>query len=52
MSAVRENPYGFLYELPMLIEGLNGATEELITAWFVPRNDETPRLVSVYVNRP
>lgn len=36
VAAVRESPYGFLYELPMLLEGLNGATEEVITAWFVP----------------
>ncbi len=52
VSAVRESPYGFLYEVPMLIEGLNGATEEVITAWFLPREGDRPRLTSAYVNKP
>lgn len=52
VSAVRESAYGFLYEVPMLVEGLNGATEEVITAWFVQGPMGAPRLVSAYVNRP
>ncbi len=52
VSAVRESPYGFLYDLPMLLEGRNGATEEVITAWFVSKHQAAPRLVSAYVNTP
>lgn len=52
VSVVRENPYGFVYEVPMLIEGLNGATKEVITAWFVSTEGAGPRLASAYVNTP
>jgi hypothetical protein len=36
----------------MLIEGLNGETHEVVTAWIVPEDDETPRLTTAYVNVP
>ena len=52
VTAVRENPYGFVYEVPMLIEGLNGATEEVITAWFLRKESDIPRLTTTYVNKP
>jgi hypothetical protein len=52
VSAVRESAYGFLYEVPMLVEGLNGATAEVITAWFLKKESDVPRLVSTYVNTP
>lgn len=52
VSAVRESAYGFLYEVPMLVEGLNGATREVVTAWFVAKDEGVPRLASAYVNTP
>jgi hypothetical protein len=43
---------GTQYGVPMLIDGLNGETHEIITAWNVDREGDPPRLITVYVNVP
>jgi hypothetical protein len=45
------HPHGTIYTVPMPIEGLNGATHQIITAWIV-EPAEPPRLTSVYVDIP
>ena len=52
VATVRVTSFGTLYEVPMLIEGLNGETHEVTTAWFVANDDDRPKLVSTYVNVP
>ena len=52
VATVRVISWGTLYEVPILIEGLNGATHEVTTAWIVAPDDERPKLVSTYVNVP
>jgi hypothetical protein len=44
--------FGVRYGVPMLIEGLNGETHEIITAWIVDREDDPPRFITAYVNVP
>jgi hypothetical protein len=52
VTDVRSTRYGFLYEVPMLVEGLNGETHEVVTAWIIYEGDEIPRLTTAYVNVP
>jgi hypothetical protein len=52
VSSIQPNPFGFLYKVPMVMEGLNGQTHEVITAWFVAEEGDPPRLASAYVNIP
>lgn len=52
VTSVRETAHGFLYEVPVEVEGLNGASVEVLTAWLRPGRDAPPQLVSAYVNRP
>jgi hypothetical protein len=52
VGEVRSKGYGFLYGVPMLIEGLNGETHEVVTAWIIDENDAIPRLTTAYVNVP
>lgn len=52
VATVRVISWGTLYEVPLLIEGLNGQTHEVTTAWIVEREDDPPKLVSAYVNVP
>jgi hypothetical protein len=47
-SVAAAAPWGFLYEVVVMIDGLNGATHPVITAWMV-EGDGAPRLVSAYV---
>jgi len=46
------NSYGVLYEVPILVQGLNGASHEVITAWIVEGEIPVPRLTTAYVNVP
>jgi hypothetical protein len=54
VSGIRtQGPYGYLYTVPILLEGLNGATHTVITAWIHhPAADAPPRLISAYVDIP
>jgi hypothetical protein len=52
VSAVFQDLWGFRYTVPILLEGLNGATHEVITAWIVEGDDAPPRLTSTHVNIP
>ena len=52
IGSVSVSPFGSLYEVPILIEGLNGQTHEIITAWIVAEDGDRPRLTSAYVNIP
>lgn len=50
----RRTTFGFLYGVPILVEGLNGETHEVVTAWIVDEeeDDGAPRLTTAYVNVP
>jgi hypothetical protein len=52
VATVRVTTFGTLYEVPILMEGLNGETHEVTTAWFVANDEDPPKLVSTYVNVP
>jgi hypothetical protein len=52
VSNVQIKSYGVLYEVPILIQGLNGASHEVITAWIVEGPNPIPRLTTAYVNVP
>ena len=52
VSNVQVSSYGVLYEVPILIQGLNGASHEVITAWIVEGKIPAPRLTNAYVNVP
>ena len=52
VSEVRAGRYGLRYSVPLLVEGLNGETHEVITGWIVEQEDAPPRLTTAYVNVP
>jgi hypothetical protein len=52
VSEVRTGRYGLRYSVPMLIEGLNGQTHEVITGWILEEEGAPPRLTTAYVNVP
>lgn len=52
VATVRVRTFGTLYDVPILVEGLNGQTHEVTTAWIVIPDDDRPKLVSTYVNVP
>lgn len=52
VSEVRAGQFGMRYSVPILVEGLNGQTHEVITAWIVEIDDARPRLTTAYVNVP
>lgn len=44
---------GYLYAVPILLEGRNGAAHGVMTAWiYDPAVAEPPRLVTTYVDLP
>jgi hypothetical protein len=47
----RITPFGVLYDVVVLIDGLNGATLPVATVWIVQGN-RPPRLVSTWVDIP
>lgn len=47
----RITPFGVLYEVTMLVDGLNGATAPVAAIWMVA-DDRPPRLVSTWVDLP
>ena len=44
-------PFGIVYEVIVMIDGLNGRTAAVVTTWIVA-NDATPRLTSAWVDIP
>jgi hypothetical protein len=52
VSNVQVKAYGVLYEVPIPVEGLNGASHEVITGWIVAGENPAPRLTTAYVNVP
>jgi hypothetical protein len=52
VSEVRSGRYGLRYSVPILIEGLNGQTHEVITGWIIEEEGGPPRLTTAYVNVP
>jgi filamentous hemagglutinin len=51
VRATRITPFGVVYDVVVLIDGLNGATAPVATIWIV-ESDRPPRLVSTWVDIP
>ncbi len=47
----RITPFGVLYEVVVLVDGLNGATAPVAAIWII-EEDRPPRLVSTWVDIP
>lgn len=47
----RITPFGVLYEVVVLVDGLNGATAPVAAIWLL-EEDHPPRLVSTWVDIP
>ena len=43
--------YGLQFSVPMMILGINGRYAPVITAWQIDAGTDTPRLVSIYVDK-
>ena len=52
VSAVRESLDGLIYEVRVDVDGLNGRSAEVLTAWETRFPGDAPRLVTAYINRP
>ena len=52
VGAVRDTPWGRLYEVAAPVQGLNGRTRRVMTVWLVARAGEPPRFVTGYVVEP
>jgi hypothetical protein len=48
VAAIRLEPWGRLYEVRMTIDGLNGESRRVLTAWALIGN-EPPSLATLYV---
>ncbi len=51
VRGTRITPFAVLYDLVVMIDGLNGATSPVATVWLVV-GDRAPRLVSTWVDIP
>jgi hypothetical protein len=51
VRGTRITPHGVLYDVLVLVDGLNGATQRVATMWLVA-GDWPPRLVSTWVDIP
>jgi hypothetical protein len=51
VRGTRITPHGVLYDVVVLLDGLNGATQRVATIWLVV-GDRPPRLVSTWVDIP
>jgi len=51
VRATRITPFGTAYEVVVMIDGLNGATQPVVTAWIVEAG-RPPRLTSTWVDIP
>jgi hypothetical protein len=52
VTEVRTGRYGLRYSVPILIDGLNGQTHEVMTGWIIEQDGAAPRLTTAYVNVP
>jgi hypothetical protein len=52
VSRIEPTPWGVRYEVVMMVDGLNGATQPVKTAWFIDQGGDIPRLSSAYVDIP
>ncbi len=43
-------PWGLQYEVVVMIDGLNGETHPVITAWIIEGDTGNPRLITLYVD--
>ena len=48
VAAIRLEPWGRLYEVRMTIDGLNGESHRVLTAWAL-EGDKPPSLATLYV---
>jgi hypothetical protein len=51
VRATRITPFGVAYEVVIMIDGLNGATQPVVTTWIID-GDRPPRLTSTWVDIP
>jgi hypothetical protein len=51
VRGTRITPFGVLYDIVVLVDGLNGATSPVVTIWLV-KGDRPPQLVSTWVDIP
>ena len=51
VRATRITPFGVGYEAVVMIDGLNGATQPVVTTWII-EGDRPPRLTSIWVDIP
>jgi hypothetical protein len=51
VRGTRITPFGVAYEVAVDVDGLNGATHPVVTAWIVERG-KAPRLTSAWVDIP
>jgi hypothetical protein len=51
VRGTRITPFGVLYEIVVLVDGLNGATSPVVTIWLV-KGGRPPQLVSTWVDIP
>jgi len=51
VQGTRITPFGVLYEVVVLVDGLNSANHPVATIWLVER-EGAPRLVSAWVDIP
>ena len=51
VRGTRITAFGVAYEVAVMIDGLNGATQPVITTWII-EGDQPPRLTSAWVDIP
>jgi len=51
VRSTRITPFGVTYEVVVMVDGLNGATRPVVTAWII-EGDGPPRLTSTWVDIP
>jgi hypothetical protein len=51
VRGTRITPFGVGYEVVVMIDGLNGATQPVVTTWIIA-GDRPPRLTSTWVDIP
>ena len=51
VRSTRITSFGVAYEVVVTIDGLNGATRQVVTTWII-EGDEPPRLTSTWVDIP
>jgi Domain of unknown function (DUF6883) len=49
LTADTHDQHGIRFEVQIEVQGLNGRTLPVTTAWFLPKGGDAPRLVSAYV---